>query len=240
MLDLTRVLRLADWRPQDGEDTAWNEHVAQIEAATARQRERHAAERFARAMELIGDEKLEVRWGGIFALEKMARRSPQDQSEVSEVLATYVRQHAHYQPAQLRDESRAPGAAKIASEIQLIVTVLSRREYSFQSDDRPLDLHNTNLAKAHLPFARLERVFLYNCNLEGALLFQAHLQGAWLARANLKNANLDGAHLEGSDLTDATGMTEEQLKLAFWDSKTTLPKYLAELSLVPPPRRWRR
>lgn len=240
MFDLARVLRLTQWRPDVESprrgDAVWGEHVAQIEAATSRQRERHVAERFARAMELIGDEKLEVRWGGIYALEKMARRSPQDQSEVSEVLATYMRQHAHYNPG----ETSTHASTRIASEIQIIATVLARRAFAFQGDDRPLDLHNTNLSKAHLPFAKLSGAFLYNCNLEGALLYQAHLEGAWLARANLKNANLDGAHLEGADLTDAEGMTAEQLKLAFWDTKTTLPKNLAELSLIAQSRRWRR
>lgn len=229
---LDRILNLAHLQPSFGDDAQWNAHVAQIENETVRQGERHAAERFARAMELLGDEKLEVRWGGIFALEKMARRSPQDQSEVSEVLATYVRQHGHYQPGD--------SAPRIASEIQLIVTVLARRLHSFSREDRPLDLHNTNLCKAHLPFARLERAFLYNCNLEGALLYEAHLAGAWMARTNLHNANLDGANLNGADLTDAEGMTEEQLRFALWDKKTTLPKYLSELSLMPQSRKWRR
>jgi hypothetical protein len=219
MLNLTRVLRLADWYPDLDNEEQWTSHVAEIEATTSQQLERHAAERFARAMELLGDEKTEVRWGGIFALERMAHRSPQDQSEVSEVLATYVRQHALWHPGD--------PPSRIASEVQLIVTILARRKYSFRAQDRPLDLHSTNLGKAHLPFAHLERAFLYNCNLEGALLVQAHLQGAWLARANLKNANLDGAHIEGADLSDVTGLTEEQLQWTYWDGKTTLPRYLS-------------
>jgi hypothetical protein len=232
MRGLSQILHLAQWKPDFGDHGEWQNHVAQIESETFRQGERHAAERFARAMELLGDEKLEVRWGGIFALEKMSRRSAQDQSEVSEVLATYVRQHAHYQPGE--------PATRIASEIQLIVTVLARRQHAFSGEDRPLDLHNTNLSKAHLPFAHLERAFLYNCNLEGALLYQAHLEGAWIARANMKNVNLDGANLSGADLTDAEGLSEEQLRFAQWDKKTTLPKYLSDLSLMSQTRKWRR
>jgi hypothetical protein len=219
MLNLTRVLRLTDWRPEPGDEKQWASHVAQIEAASARQQERHAAERFARALELLGDEKPEVRWGGLFALERLARCSPRDQSEVSEVLATYVRRHAPWQPGE--------PPTRIASEVQLIVTILARRKYSFESEDRPLDLHSTNLGKAHLPFARLQGAFLYNCNLEGALLFRAQLRGAWLARAHLRNVNLDGAHIEGADLSDVTGLNEEQLQFTFWDAKTTLPGYLS-------------
>jgi hypothetical protein len=232
MSALSKILNIAHLEPSFGNNAQCELHVTQIESDTVRQGERHAAERFARAMELLGDEKLEIRWGGIFALEKMARRSPQDQSEVSEVLATYVRQHGYYKPGE--------PAGRIASEIQLIVSVLARRIHSASSQDRPLDLHNTNLCKAHLPFGQLDRAFLYNSNLEGALLYQANLQGAWMAHTNLHNANLDYANLNGADLTDAEGMTEEQLRFTQWDKKTTLPKYLSDLSLMSNSRKWRR
>jgi len=196
----------------------WSHHVAEIEAHVASQQERHFAERFARAMELLGDEKPEVRWGGIFALERLAQRSPQEQSTVSEVLATFMRRRAHW--------SRDLPEQKINSEIQLIATVLGRRRWPFQNEDRPLDLHATNLSKAHLPFAHFEAAFLYDCNLEHALLVEAHLQGAWLARSNLKNTNLDGAHLHGADLSEAVGLTEEQLAATRWDAKTIFPAHL--------------
>ena len=37
-----------------------------------------------------------------------------------------------------------------------------------------------------------------------------------------------GAHLEGADLTGATGLTKEQIRLAHTDEKTRLPDYLRE------------
>jgi hypothetical protein len=195
-----------------------------LSATSERLRERHIAERFARAMELLGDEKPEVRWGGIFALERLARRSPQDQSAVTEVLATYVRRRAAWKPA-----TQAAADAKFAHiepEIQLIVTILARRKWNFKSEERPLNLNGTNLGKAHLPSAHLESAFLTNCNLESALLFRANLQGAWLARSILKNVNLDGANLENADLSEAIGLTPEQLRHARLNEKTTLPPHL--------------
>ena len=194
-----------------------------LAATSERLRERHIAERFARAMELLGDEKPEVRWGGIFALERLARRSPQDQSTVAEVLATYVRRRAVWKP---QAQNPTGQSARIESEIQLIVTVLARRKWNFKNEDRPLDLHGTNLGKAHLPFAHLESAFLTNCNLESALLFGANLQGAWLARSVLKNANLDDANLEGADLSEAAGLVPEQLRRARFNEKTVLPPHL--------------
>jgi uncharacterized protein YjbI with pentapeptide repeats len=119
----------------------------------------------------------------------------------------------------------------ITSEIQLIVTVLARRKWNFKSEERPLDLHATNLAKAHLPFAHLESAFLYDCSLESALLVGANLQGAWLARSVLKNANLDGANLENADLSDAVGLIPDQLRRAHLNEKTVLPSHLSRLQV---------
>lgn len=226
MRNLPGVLRASPQPSADGE-AAWARHVAEIESNVSAQQERHLAERFARAMELLGNEKPEVRWGGIFALERLARRSPQDQSSIAEVLATYVRRRAPWKPGEPTQH--------IESETQLIVTVLGRRSWPYRNEDRPLDLHATNLAKAHLPLAHLEAAFFYDCNLESALLYQAHLQGAWMARCHLKNANLDGAHLEGADLSTATGLSADQLQMAYLDAKTMLP---ASLSLKLQPRRY--
>jgi len=193
-----------------------------IRAAANRSRiigERQTTERFARAMELLSDEKLEVRLGGIYTLEQLAKDSPIDQGPVIEVLATFVRERVGWKIG-------GPVPDRIASEIQVILTVLGRREWSFAREDKPLDLHGTCLAHAHLPFAHFERAFLYETNLERTLLYRANLQGAWLAKSILTYANLDEAHLEGADLSGAIGLTREQLKTAFVDGETRLPKGL--------------
>src|SRR5215204_7190423 len=52
-------------------------------------------ERFTRAIDQLGSEKLEIRLGGIYALERIARDSPEkDYSTVMEVLTAYVRQNS--------------------------------------------------------------------------------------------------------------------------------------------------
>lgn len=135
---------------------------------------RQTSERFARAMELLNDSRREVRLGGIYTLERLAKDSPTCQGAMTEVLATYVREHSPWQPG-----DAAPG--RLTSEIQVILTVLGRRDWSAAREDKPLDLHGTSLARAHLPFAHLKHAFLYATNLTDALLFRANLQGAWLA-----------------------------------------------------------
>jgi hypothetical protein len=192
--------------------------VAAAEKSAAISSERHITERFVRVMELLGDEKLEVRLGGIYALERIARDSPADQSAVSEVLATYVREHAPWQEGQ----NLPP---RVRADVQAILTVLGRRAWA-EHEEQPLDLHETALATAYLPFAKLQRAFLYEANLRGAMLYKANLRGAWLWKAHLHNAILEGAYLEGADLTAAEGLTWEQLQQAHFDQSTKLPDYL--------------
>lgn len=192
--------------------------TAAAEKSAAISSERHITERFVRVMELLGDDKLEVRLGGIYALERIARDSPNDQNAVTEVLATYVREHAPW-------HAQATHTGRVRADVQAILTVLGRRAWA-DGEEETLDLHGTALATAYLPFARLQRAFLYETNLRGAMLYNADLRGAWLWKAHLHDTILEGAHLEGADLTAAEGLTWEQLRQTHLNKATKLPDYL--------------
>jgi hypothetical protein len=56
--------------------------------------EGHLTDRYTKAVEQLGSDKIEVRLGGIYALERLMRDSPTDQPTIVEVLAAYIRQHA--------------------------------------------------------------------------------------------------------------------------------------------------
>lgn len=175
--------------------------------------------RYAGAMALLGHEALEVRLGGIYALERLARESRQDHGPVMEVLAAFVRTRAPWSEGDI--PPARPGA-----DVQAVLSVLGRRTGEFDAEQSHLDLHGTALARAYVPFALLSGAFLYEANLEGAILQSADLRGAWLWKARLHNAVLDGAHLEGADLTGAAGLTLAQLTVAHLDATTKLPEYL--------------
>src|SRR3569833_4079303 len=50
-------------------------------------------ERYTKAIEQLGSDKLDIRLGGIYALERIATDSARDHPTVMEVLADYVREH---------------------------------------------------------------------------------------------------------------------------------------------------
>ncbi len=52
-------------------------------------------DRYTKAIERLGSDKLDVRIGGIYALERVARDSARDHPTVIEVLAAFIREHSH-------------------------------------------------------------------------------------------------------------------------------------------------
>jgi hypothetical protein len=77
-------------------------------------REGQITDRFTRAIDQLGktDEEgnrlFEIRIGGIYALERIARESEEDYWPIMEVLTAYVRQHAHRLPEQSRESPKRP------------------------------------------------------------------------------------------------------------------------------------
>jgi hypothetical protein len=180
-------------------------------------REGQITERFTRAIDQLGKvdnkgEKLfEIRVGGIYALERIARESEEDYWPIMEVLTAYVRQHAH-EPRpwweqggpEGREEAAVERIWRGAPDIQAIMTIIRRRPRSFNyGEPEGLDLHETNLWRVNLRGANLEGALLVLANLEGAVLLGATFSGAHLFGANLGGALLEGADLTQADLTQA-------------------------------------
>jgi hypothetical protein len=51
-------------------------------------------ERFTRAIDQLGSESIDVRLGGIYALDRLAKNSSKDQDAITEILSAYVRGHS--------------------------------------------------------------------------------------------------------------------------------------------------
>ncbi len=159
-------------------------------------------DRFSKAVEQLGtQDSLEVRLGGIYALERIARDSARDHPTVMEVLSAYVREHA---PLPLCTSTAA--SARPTTDVQAILTVIGRRDINRDRD--PLALNDTclggaNLTDAGLRSADLSYADLSGADLSGADLGRAYLGRAYLTGAYLTGANLGGANLIVADLSDA-------------------------------------
>jgi uncharacterized protein YjbI with pentapeptide repeats len=168
-------------------------------------REGQVTDRYTKAVEQLGSDKLDVRIGGIYALERIARDSAKDHPAVMEVLTAFIREHARerWAPTGPDDPERERSPRP---DVQAAVTVVGRRDA--QRDFRAVNLSGADLSGSDLHWADLSRgnlrgAQLEGANLEGAHLEGAHLEGAHLTGANLVFADLTAAELHSADLRDA-------------------------------------
>jgi hypothetical protein len=193
-------------------------------------REGQVTDRYTKAIEQLGSDKLDVRIGGIYALERVASDSARDHPTVMEVLTAFVRDHSREQwplidsDSQDRERSTRP-------DVQAALTVVGRRDR--KRDTRLIDLARADLARAYLARADLARAYLDRANLSAAYLGAADLSGADLSGADLSGAELSGARLAHTNLSsaDLTGarlahadLSGVDLTDARWPADTPVPK----------------
>jgi len=183
-------------------------------------------ERFTRAIEHLGDkERLTVRLGGIYALERIARDSAKDHWQIMEVLTAYVREHSSREEEQAPQKEEIqnvpfPGQVQVPSQSSsdppiekprpaaptalIMIPAVERPSRKLATDIQAV---LTVLARRRWTFGQgedqrlnlsqpdLRAADLRGVNLRGADLGQADLREARLREADLSGALLDGARL---------------------------------------------
>jgi uncharacterized protein YjbI with pentapeptide repeats len=226
------VLKQARIGTRNAEIATRQAEIARLrhEEQTKADLQRRITESFTKAVEQLGSDKLQVRLGGIYTLERISRESELDYWPVMETLTGLVRERARWKveaSALPRIDVRQGSSHGPPTDVAAVLTVIKRRdprnrerERSQQwhldlgfSDLRQADLRETHLEGANLERARLEEAALHGVHLEranlnevhleGANLHGAHLERAVLYRAHLEEAALYGAHLERAALHEA-------------------------------------
>lgn len=157
-------------------------------------------ERFTRAVDQLGSPEVDIRIGGIYGLERIARDSAADRVAVVEVLAAFVRNHAPWPP---KTQSGEPvdRLRRRMPDVQAAMTVLGRVHWRDSSVE--LELSDTDLRRVHLKDADFRGARLHDVHLESGLLTRVVLRHADLGNAHLQDASLRDVDLEGADLHDA-------------------------------------
>ena len=159
-------------------------------------REGQVSDRYTKAVGQLGSDNLDVRLGGIYALERITRDSARDHPVVMEVLAAFIREHSH-EPWPPPDHPASREAVpSTRPDVQAALTVIGRRDV--ERDGPWIDLAGARLTRANLRGARLD-----GATLAGAVLAGADLTGARLNRSSLGGADLAGTRLLAADLTGA-------------------------------------
>jgi uncharacterized protein YjbI with pentapeptide repeats len=181
--------------------------------------DKQVTERFSKAIEHLGNEKaIDVRLGGIYALEQIAIDSPEKYHwTIVEILSAFVRGKR-----QIKELSIAPVDSeldlneasqespfnatshkfeKVGIDIQTALTVLGRRNVAKDPEDKHIDLRQVNLVGIELPNAQFSKIDLSGANLQDAFLKNVNLSKADLTAVNFLGAKLFFANLNDADLT---------------------------------------
>ncbi|WP_432082759.1 pentapeptide repeat-containing protein [Streptomyces sp. WAC 04229] len=194
--------------------------------------EGYVTDRFSRAVDQLGSDKLDVRIGGLHALWRIAEQSTRDREAIISIQAAYLRTHLPWPPA--GPESPAPDVPindiapleTRAADAQVALTALGvlcqRREQSWvnlsitdlrRADCDGLWFPEVNFDRACMEAAGLYRVNLTQASLVSVNLRHADLTTAILRRARCVLADLRAAKLVETDLCDAD-FTETDLREA--------------------------
>jgi uncharacterized protein YjbI with pentapeptide repeats len=167
-------------------------------------------DRYTKAIEQLGSDKLDIRIGGVYALERVTHDSERDHPTVMEVLTAFIREHSH---------EPWPSSAHHASlstrpDVQAALTVVGRRDP--ERDVRQIDLAGARLIGANLDGAYLVRADLQDADLTSANLSNADLTAAYLRKADLHGAFLAFAKLGGANLIDGANLQAAYLVGAYF------------------------
>ncbi len=171
-------------------------------------RQGQITERFTRAIDQLGNKSLEIRLGGIYALQRIANESEEDYEPIVEVLTAYIR----------KNSPRTPNLTLPPADIKATVAVLARLlvRRGHRGEDPlhlvPVELAGTNLKEANfqvinrmvnLERANFQEALLSKADFGDTNLFYAYFERADLREGNLLGANLGSGHLQEADLEQA-------------------------------------
>jgi hypothetical protein len=93
-----------------------------VALAAAARRAGQVTDRFIKAIGQLGSDKLDVRIGGIYALERVAHDSFTDHPTVMEVLAAFIREHS-----QAQWSPHGPDGGSTRPDVQAALSFIGRR-----------------------------------------------------------------------------------------------------------------
>ena len=182
-------------------------------------REGQITERFSRAVDHLGSNNRDVRLGGIYTLEHIAKDSPSDRRTVQSVLGAFVRNHAPWpvgapvgpEHPTARVDERVQRLQYRAPDVQGAVGVLGRRLpypdpvelYLARVDLRGAFLDGARLSNTSLRHTNLARAVMRGVDLRDSDLQDADLREAWMDRAQMTGANLSGTYLQDATFNEA-------------------------------------
>ena len=212
--------------------------TAQRQAETAQQGLRN--ERYQKAAEMLGDEVLAVRLGGIYALQRLAEEDPGEYHiQIMSLFCSFVRHPTTDDRHEREIDERLGeyGGNGRRDDVEAVMRAIRERpnssvELEFSGKPFHLDFQGARLGSlyidtlssfpgsnsfVHADFtgAKLTGAVFEGLNFENALFNDADLTDAYFVRySHLKGTSFVGATLSGTTFSEVSGLTQAQLDQA--------------------------
>jgi uncharacterized protein YjbI with pentapeptide repeats len=173
---------------------------AQIQVAQQGQ----VTDQYNAAIANLGSKSIEVRLGGIYALQRLMQNTSSEQPTVVAVLCAFVRDETASIVVQ-----RNLTAYRLPADVQAAITVVGTRNPANDGAATVLDFDHAQVLEAQLSSLQLSRGDFSYANLSSATIYSAGLGGANLSYADLTDASLNESNLTGANLLKANlGFTD--------------------------------
>jgi len=188
----------------------WRSAVAERQADIAQQG--MLGERYRQGADMLGNEVVSVRLGGIYALDRLAEEHPKEYHlQAMELLCAFARHPT--MDAQIEADLKEKedvdddiGGRRLREDVESAMRAIALRSDEGVTielrEKRWLYLRDARLAHLQIRGANLVNAWLSRADLSYARLGEANLSNVRLRNANLSGATLRGANLTGADLSN--------------------------------------
>ncbi len=180
-----------------------------LRTQTKTEEEKNVTDAFAKSVELLGNEKIASRQGGIYALGRIAGDNPKLHPMIMDIVASYIRQESRdsfkleLQGGKNEDKLIEEFSSKpVSMDIEAAVAVIRQR--NMENDKLPgefgyfLDLSNAYIFNADFSDTKLTRV-----NFSDSVMMNCNFDNTDLLKSNFKASNLKGSYFRDCDLREA-------------------------------------
>ena len=185
--------------------------AAQSQANAAQQSLRN--ERYQRGAEMLGNEVLAVRLGGIYALQRLAQEYPEEYHvQIMRLFCAFARNPTEDEEYDAKLDAEAVRFPRTREDVQEVLRAISKRNWSdveLESIEKfYLDLRGANLQEILISGGNLYGAYFWGANLSGAGIEHVDLSyvtflKADLSRVTFSDVDLFKSEFDESDLTDA-------------------------------------
>lgn len=185
--------------------------------------DKQVTERFSKSIEHLGNEKIDIRLGGIYALEQISIDSSKYHWTIMEILSAFVREKSK--------ETSSKKLEKMKEDIQAALTVMNRRCAEQDPQGKKINLMQVNLKLVEFQAANISGVNLSRSDFTSANFSGANFSNSDLMNSDFSFANFSDVNFSGSDLRNVK-FFRTNLSGADFSNSDLSDSYLCESDLT--------